>query len=644
MYQIRKRTLIFPGAFLLYTTVAMAADYPPAQLFQLNGNANGPTAGYNGGTCTYRNPLTSATYTAPCDYWDLLNGAGTNNPDVPVTITQQPHAGDAAGNFGARSFVYGVGATPNFAGGGSKDPQDIPNWAWTSTSTPPKDALVAAYAAAYTAPDGTNDLVTIFGGERFSPNGDAFIGIWFFQQVVVPCPQPQGSPNASACTGVAAGKFSGAHTPGDLLVLSNFTNGGTAPGLAVYKWDPSCTSASKTQNAGDCAGTNLRIVANINSSALLCGSNPFCAVANTSPTDVQYPNGTTRTLQPPVFYEGGLDVTAALGSTPCFTSFLEETRSSQSVTAVLKDFLGGGFPVCGINMTKACPLCSIVAGSNPFQYTVQGTVTNTGLGTLYNATVSDQSLSFSCGMLNPGQTMYWGDWSNSPPAGTPVFCSGSGASGGLSDTFTSTSNPATNSASVDSTTSPSGGVHLTANVGPVTCQVCPVSPGLDVTKSCMTSLVTSNGGIGVRVDFTGIVTNTSSNVPLSGVQALEDDNNTLDNANNLVFGATALSLQPLDNSNNPVGPPCTSCTLQPGQSARYAGSYFPPGSDLSQATTTVNGHGVSGTTSQGRVLFYDSVKAQGTSTLPQNGVNPQANAGPREAHCPLCFLGACALQ
>src|SRR5439155_6360856 len=47
------------------------------------------------------------------------------------------------------------------------------------------------------------------------------------------------------------------------------------------------------------------------------------------------------------FLEEGVDLTA-LGLTGCFSAFLAETRSSQSPTATLSDFVVGNFPLCSI--------------------------------------------------------------------------------------------------------------------------------------------------------------------------------------------------------------------------------------------------------------------------------------------------------
>src|SRR5439155_26577576 len=46
------------------------------------------------------------------------------------------------------------------------------------------------------------------------------------------------------------------------------------------------------------------------------------------------------------FFAGGLDLTAVGLGNECFPTFMVETRSSQSITAVLKDFAIGRFEQC----------------------------------------------------------------------------------------------------------------------------------------------------------------------------------------------------------------------------------------------------------------------------------------------------------
>jgi hypothetical protein len=81
------------------------------------------------------------------------------------------------------------------------------------------------------------------------------------------------------------------------------------------------------------------------------------------------------------FYEGGIDL-AFLGlQNECFASFLAETRSSTSVDATLKDFVGGRFQPCETSTRTTPsdadknPVTSIVLGGDIHDYAV---ITGTG--------------------------------------------------------------------------------------------------------------------------------------------------------------------------------------------------------------------------------------------------------------------------
>ena len=80
-----------------------------------------------------------------------------------------------------------------------------------------------AYAATYTAPLG--DEILYFALERNTNTGNADVGFWFLQDEVG-CESPGGTVD-----------FRGAHTDGDLLVVSAFTGGGTVSTIDVYRWD-----------------------------------------------------------------------------------------------------------------------------------------------------------------------------------------------------------------------------------------------------------------------------------------------------------------------------------------------------------------------------------------------------------------------
>ena len=81
-------------------------------------------------------------------------------------------------------------------------------------------------------------------------------------------------------------------------------------------------------------------------------NDPFCATVNTELVDSPWPFQAKASGSPankfPIghFFEGGIDLSFLDLEEECFASFLAETRSSTSVDAVLKDFVGGGFEAC----------------------------------------------------------------------------------------------------------------------------------------------------------------------------------------------------------------------------------------------------------------------------------------------------------
>lgn len=150
-------------------------------------------------------------------------------------------------------------------------------------------------------------------------------------------------------------------------------------------------------------------------------------------------------LAPQLFFEGGIDLTYVLSSVgvtqlPCFASFLEETRSSQSITAVLKDFVAAGFPVCGLSISKACGTSSVDPSGTFINYPTSGIVTNTGVGTLYNVTVFDTIGSST----TANQILVVNNTTGSAPNGSHNLAAGD--TGTWSDSSTSTSGTQSDSA------------------------------------------------------------------------------------------------------------------------------------------------------------------------------------------------------
>lgn len=281
-----------------------------------------------------------------------------------------------------------------FIGGGSKDERDTAAggitgqvWQHQISEVLDKDDIGHAFAAAYTDPV-TGHLNIYFGADRFSNDGDAAIGFWFFKNQI---------------SLAADGKFSGLHSVGDILITSDFRKGGSASVINVFVWtgvaaNPLQLRASaKVGNSGTPTGGFF-------SGDLFC-ANPTagnttplaCAQANDSPqpvpdswTPFSFKNqGVVDMFPTGSFFEGGVDVNQLLGDValPCFSSFLVMTRTSASTTAQLKDFALGDFNLCGMDTGKACvredgvsPVVNADGVSVHTKFNVP--ITNTGVGSL----------------------------------------------------------------------------------------------------------------------------------------------------------------------------------------------------------------------------------------------------------------------
>src|SRR5258706_303626 len=260
----------------------------------------------------------------PPDDWDLIYN-GTDAADVTTGIVNDlPSANDNA-------FVIG-----------SKDIDDVSTWHWQVFTTPDKDDILHAGAALY------NGDQIFFFGDRYATNGNSQIGFWFFKDHVAPRPD---------------GTFSGTHTVGDILILSNFTNGGGNPEIKAYEWVGSGGSDG-TLDSVPVNGINLYAIVNS-----INVPSPWPYVPKTGPVNI---------FAPASFFEGGIDLTGlGAGINPCFTSFLLETRASASVTAELQEFVFGNIfttPQVSVNSDSICPggsatlTATVTGGEQPITY------------------------------------------------------------------------------------------------------------------------------------------------------------------------------------------------------------------------------------------------------------------------------------
>ncbi|MCI0350140.1 MAG: hypothetical protein L0Z53_12010 [Acidobacteriales bacterium] len=587
----RARRFLFVCGGVLCLAVAVVAGVAPfgTGLLELDGD------------------VITGNQTPAGDDWLLLNGNGMGmSPGAP-------------GGSEARRFVMDPTNATIFTTGGSKDPLDIPNWRHKSGSSPDKDEITNGYVAAYITGQGdtltpAGELVLYFGADRFAQNGDANIGFWFFQSDVA----PQGD-----------GTFSGAHVDHDLFVVSEFTQGGGVSTITVFEWNnTNCASGPFPSNpvVGQCADNNLKVLFK---QANVCGSADACAEVNSSPQAVTWPytpkTGSAGTIPVGGFYEGGINVSQLLASVgvaqlPCFSSFVIETRSSSEPSAQLKDFVSGSLTLCGIAISKTCACTSFVPDGSGFNYSFGGAVTNSGIGTLFNVTVTDQGKVYNCGTLT-----------TTTPKNFPADCTGPAA------TFFNANFPTTNQATVvANVTSDPASQTITAMTGPVNCNTqspagaCTPNPSLTVDKTCVTTLQVLGNNVVVRVDFTGAVHN-AGNVNLNSVQVTEDHN--ADGSLDATFSVGTLTPQGTPGAdkcytnNAPV--PCPVLTPPAAGSAPIAGvaSYFP------NTFTPI--------TPMGRAQFSDKVRATGINPFGNVSVASHPAGQGFTANCLICPFGFC---
>src|SRR5262245_18803623 len=303
----RQRRRCRPLLEQLETRVVPAVDLNT--LFELDGNAVTGTL--------HTAPIPAGSSTTTSHDWDqvyadfLAGNTATSGAGVVAFVT------DATG-VGSTSFTSG-----------SHEDGDISTWGWqTPEHSEDKNDILHAMVAGYIQ---GGDLFIFFGADRFATNGDSKIGFWFFQNTVGLNPD---------------GTFSGAHTVGDILIESTFTNGGGVSTIQVYRWvgsggnngslDLLVPQPSEFAIVNDATNTNAQ------------NQSPWPYDPKTGPAD-RFPTG--------AFYEGGVNLTGILEATgvlqpgDClnFSSFMATSRSSASLSSALDDFALGqaNISTCG---------------------------------------------------------------------------------------------------------------------------------------------------------------------------------------------------------------------------------------------------------------------------------------------------------
>jgi hypothetical protein len=265
-----------------------------------------------------------------------------------------------------RLAIADPGTLTSYTGGSSKDPIDIPNWLWTSTSIPPKANIMNAYAASYI--NGGN-LLAFFGADLLNrASGTVTIGVWFMQD------------NVEA---LSNGTFSGRHYDGDVLLVVDFLGNRDVESINIQAFAWKAGASNNVQTLLAASSTDFRCSAS---------TDTVCAISNPTAFSSGLPlpnaNGDYGALKS-TFFEGGVNFNLLFPTTtvlPCFNSYIIETRASNSISSTLQDFVGGSFSVCNIDVSGSCT-SPVVEGPNPYVASFSVVVDNTGVRVLTVASI-----------------------------------------------------------------------------------------------------------------------------------------------------------------------------------------------------------------------------------------------------------------
>ena len=322
--RLRRRWLAALMAAVVISSVTSAVYAIPSSFVELDGNIVDDSA---------TNP--------PYDWGSLFTGGVFNGQNTPPTA---PTLAVSDATIAAAAFQVdplsadvtecGTGDPSVFTGQGSeKNGGDLNVFTINTASVPGKDDISNVYAVAHIT-TGVNEV--FFGAERIINNGDSHIDFEFLQSpLTVPA-------------GCGVRTLSGHRSMGDLLLVVDFTRGGTLGGTQLYEWH--CLAENQTQPADgticDPTGakpaahyqqtTNSAVAFLVNGATDIACGDWACRSDNGSEQEVVNTNE---------FMEGGINL-AELGFTGCFSTLLPHTRSSQSFTATLKDLEVINFNTC----------------------------------------------------------------------------------------------------------------------------------------------------------------------------------------------------------------------------------------------------------------------------------------------------------
>jgi len=303
-------------------------------------------------------------FTATGGNTSVVNPSGGNGDFTAASFkrdfSSKATKNGACSDTSTTNTIFCTADTSTFATG-SKDILNIPDWQCNKdNNVNSKIDIMNAYAAQYQAADG--DRLMYFGLEKNVDNGNNNVAFWFLKDGTVDCSSAGGAVD-----------FTGTHKDGDVLVVSAFTNGGGVSNIDAYRWNETDSCIDNPDEPGACDDLPIASGGDCKAAPLL---DDICATTN-SGADEENDDITTKwktangaavgnTVVPPDFFEGGINLTETLGGTACFSTFIADTRSSQSLEATLFDFARGRLGGCATTLTtkvglSATPITGEVA-------------------------------------------------------------------------------------------------------------------------------------------------------------------------------------------------------------------------------------------------------------------------------------------
>jgi hypothetical protein len=370
------------------STQAYSVPDSSKQIYDWGANTAGNTSGQanpnTNGIFNVTDTGTAPTGTeAVTNNGSLVNhGSVTTNPFAAASFVRDFRTGSGC-TLDSLSTTFCTSDTSTYATG-SKDTLGIGNGGWQcnkDNNVNSKIDIMNAYSASYfTGGDGTGDHLIYFGLEKNKNNGTNDVGVWLLQ----------GTASCSKTTGGSGQNFTGQHQNKDVLVVSEFSNGGGVSTIQAFQWaaaasgplsgdggcidsndwpDPNSNAPGVTPPEKGCNGKPI-FTAN-NDCKTAGGNDPLCATTNANCTDNTLAcgkqwNDTVATpwltsdatkgvgrnqVVSPDFFEGGINLTKVFGSAgetapSCFNTVVPDTRSSATITATLFDFVAEQLGEC----------------------------------------------------------------------------------------------------------------------------------------------------------------------------------------------------------------------------------------------------------------------------------------------------------